>query len=45
MGRSDAGWEISVLPMDLTPKGKELFKQDTLVMLCDLIKMLFLLTK
>ncbi|OCK78856.1 GMP synthase [Lepidopterella palustris CBS 459.81] len=28
--RSDAGWEISVTPMALTQKGKELFKQDNL---------------
>ncbi|KAF2754594.1 class I glutamine amidotransferase-like protein [Pseudovirgaria hyperparasitica] len=26
--RSNAGWETSVLPMTLTPKGKELFKKD-----------------
>lgn len=31
VGRSDDGWEISVLPVQLTAKGKELFQQDTLV--------------
>jgi GMP synthase-like glutamine amidotransferase len=31
VGRSDDGWEISVLPVQLTEKGKELFKQDSLV--------------
>ena len=31
VGRSDEGWEIAVLPVQLTVKGKELFKQDTLV--------------
>ena len=31
VGRSDTGWEISVTPMELTAKGKDLFKQDTLV--------------
>ena len=31
VGRSPGGWEVSVLPMELTPKGKELFKQDNLV--------------
>ncbi|OCL10547.1 class I glutamine amidotransferase-like protein [Glonium stellatum] len=30
VARSDAGWEISVTPMELTAKGKELFKQDSL---------------
>ncbi|KAF2873327.1 class I glutamine amidotransferase-like protein [Massariosphaeria phaeospora] len=30
VGRSDGGWEISVLPVELTKKGKELFKQDKL---------------
>ncbi|KAI8942488.1 hypothetical protein NX059_000554 [Plenodomus lindquistii] len=30
VGRSDDGWEISVLPVQLTAKGKEIFKQDTL---------------
>ncbi|KAF2275561.1 class I glutamine amidotransferase-like protein [Westerdykella ornata] len=30
VGRSDDGWEISVLPVQLTEKGKELFGQDTL---------------
>ncbi|EOD46747.1 hypothetical protein GTA08_BOTSDO09427 [Neofusicoccum parvum] len=28
--RSDAGWETSVLPMNLTAKGKEIFKQDSI---------------
>lgn len=31
VGRSDDGWEISVLPVQLTEKGKEIFQQDTLV--------------
>ncbi|KAF1993134.1 class I glutamine amidotransferase-like protein [Amniculicola lignicola CBS 123094] len=30
VGRSEGGWEISVLPLELTAKGKELFKQNTL---------------
>ncbi|KAF1945235.1 class I glutamine amidotransferase-like protein [Clathrospora elynae] len=30
VGRSDDGWEISVLPVQLTAKGKEIFQQDTL---------------
>ncbi|KAL1605524.1 hypothetical protein SLS59_003326 [Nothophoma quercina] len=30
VGRSDNGWEISVLPVELTAKGKEIFQQDTL---------------
>ncbi|KAF2739005.1 class I glutamine amidotransferase-like protein [Polyplosphaeria fusca] len=30
VGRSDDGWEVSVLPVELTRKGKELFQQDTL---------------
>lgn len=30
MGRSDDGWEISVLPVQLTAKGKEIFQQDSL---------------
>lgn len=33
VGRSDIGWEISVLPVELTAKGKEIFQQDTLVSL------------
>jgi GMP synthase-like glutamine amidotransferase len=33
VGRSDDGWEISVLPVQLTAKGKEIFQQDTLVRL------------
>lgn len=32
VGRSDDGWEISVLPVQLTEKGKELFKMQELVM-------------
>lgn len=31
VGRSDAGWEISVCGMDLTEKGKELFGTEKLV--------------
>ena len=31
VGRSEGGWEVSVLPVELTEKGKELFEQDTLV--------------
>ncbi|KAF2143791.1 uncharacterized protein K452DRAFT_268194 [Aplosporella prunicola CBS 121167] len=30
VGRSDLGWELAVLPMELTGKGKEIFKQGTL---------------
>ncbi|KAJ4990260.1 GMP synthase [Stagonosporopsis vannaccii] len=30
VGRSDNGWEISVLPVELTAKGKEIFQQDSL---------------
>ncbi|KAF2265816.1 class I glutamine amidotransferase-like protein [Lojkania enalia] len=30
VGRSEGGWEISVLPVEMTEKGKEIFKQDTL---------------
>ncbi|KAF3035215.1 hypothetical protein E8E12_003521 [Didymella heteroderae] len=30
VGRSDNGWEIAVLPVELTAKGKEVFQQDTL---------------
>jgi GMP synthase-like glutamine amidotransferase len=33
VGRSDDGWEISVLPMELTAKGKEIFQQDSIVRL------------
>lgn len=29
--RSTTGWEASVTPMDLTEKGKELFRQDKMV--------------
>jgi GMP synthase-like glutamine amidotransferase len=31
VGRSDKGWEIAVLPIELSPRGKELFEQDTMV--------------
>jgi GMP synthase-like glutamine amidotransferase len=31
VGRSDNGWEIAVLPVELTAKGKEVFQQDSLV--------------
>ncbi|KAF2671767.1 class I glutamine amidotransferase-like protein [Microthyrium microscopicum] len=31
VGRSDAGWEVSVHAVDLTEEGKKLFKQDKLV--------------
>jgi GMP synthase-like glutamine amidotransferase len=31
VGRSDDGWEISALPVELSAKGKEIFQQDTLV--------------
>jgi GMP synthase-like glutamine amidotransferase len=31
LGRSDEGWEVSVLPMELTDEGKRLFKRDGLV--------------
>ncbi|CAO2654720.1 Nn.00g114530.m01.CDS01 [Neocucurbitaria sp. VM-36] len=30
VGRSDDGWEIAVLPVELTAKGKEIFQQDSL---------------
>lgn len=33
VGRSDDGWEISVLPVELSAKGKEIFQQETLVCL------------
>lgn len=33
VGRSDNGWEIAVLPVELTAKGKEVFQQDSLVSL------------
>lgn len=29
--RSDAGWELSVLPVQLSAKGKEVFQRDHLV--------------
>jgi len=29
--RSKEGWEVTVLPVNLSEKGKQLFKQDTLV--------------
>lgn len=31
VGRSEGGWEVAVLPVELTQKGKEIFQQDTLV--------------
>lgn len=31
--RSTAGWEAAVTPMDLTEKGKKLFRQEKLVVL------------
>lgn len=31
VGRSDDGWEVSVLPVELSARGKEIFQQDTLV--------------
>lgn len=30
--RGEAGWEVSVLPIDLSHKGKELFRTETLVL-------------
>ncbi|KAF1964013.1 class I glutamine amidotransferase-like protein [Bimuria novae-zelandiae CBS 107.79] len=30
VGRSEGGWEVSVLPVELTQKGKEIFQQDTI---------------
>ncbi|KAF1955875.1 class I glutamine amidotransferase-like protein [Byssothecium circinans] len=30
VGRSEEGWEVAVLPVQLTEKGKEIFQQDTL---------------
>ncbi|PVI02521.1 class I glutamine amidotransferase-like protein [Periconia macrospinosa] len=30
VGRSEGGWEVAVLPVELTQKGKEIFQQDTL---------------
>lgn len=33
VGRSDMGWEISVMPVELTELGKALFKQEKLVSL------------
>ncbi|KAF2645415.1 class I glutamine amidotransferase-like protein [Massarina eburnea CBS 473.64] len=30
VGRSEGGWEVAVLPVQLTEKGKEIFQQDTL---------------
>lgn len=29
--RSEQGWEVAVVPVQLTPKGKELFKMDEMV--------------
>lgn len=31
VGRSDRGWEVAVTPMQLTPKGQELFGVEELV--------------
>jgi GMP synthase-like glutamine amidotransferase len=31
VGQNDAGWEVSVLPLELSDEGKRLFKQDKLV--------------
>jgi GMP synthase-like glutamine amidotransferase len=31
VGRNDEGWEVSVCEMDLTEKGKDLFRKDKLV--------------
>ena len=31
VARSDRGWEVSVVPVDLTKKGKELFGVERLV--------------
>ena len=31
VNRGEAGWEVSVLPVELSELGKQLFKQDTLV--------------
>jgi len=31
VGRGDLGWEVSVLPMTLTDKGKEIFQREELV--------------
>lgn len=31
VGKSDAGWETAVMPVDLTAKGRELFGKDKLV--------------
>lgn len=30
-GRSDGGWEIAVCQVQMTKKGQELFKKDTIV--------------
>ena len=38
VGRSDDGWEISVLPVELSAKGKEIFQQDKLVCFIILIE-------
>ena len=37
VGRSDKGWELSVLDMDLTEQGKKLFGKDKLVRYIPLI--------
>lgn len=31
VGRNDLGWEVAVMDVQLTDKGKELFKKDSLV--------------
>jgi GMP synthase-like glutamine amidotransferase len=33
VGRSNVGWEVSVIPVDLSEEGKRLIKQDKLVRL------------
>jgi GMP synthase-like glutamine amidotransferase len=43
VGRSEGGWEVSVLPVELTEKGKEIFKQDTLVRFPSLSPLLVLI--
>lgn len=41
VGRSDKGWELSVLDMDLTEQGKKLFGKDKLVRSIPLYSILF----
>lgn len=31
VGRGDGGWEVSVVPIELTPEGKRIFQQEQLV--------------